>query len=139
MRIAECGLRIGGPGPIISTIRILKSAIHDRLAEAAGVEPARALRDGLANRCHTVRRRLREILDWRKGQDSNPQALSAVVFGTTALPVRLPFQEECQIANFGFALSSLLFAFVAMLAGTLGFEPRISILETDGFAVSLHP
>ena len=25
------------------------------------------------------------------------------------------------------------------LAGTLGFEPRISILETDGLPVSLHP
>ena len=62
----------------------------------------------------------------------------AVVFGTTALPVRLPFQEECRIANFGFALSSLLFAFVAMLAGTLGFEPRSSILEIDGLPVSLH-
>ena len=58
LRIAECGLRNGGPGQIILTIRILKSAIRNRLAEAAGVEPARALRDGLANRCHTVRRRL---------------------------------------------------------------------------------
>lgn len=28
------------------------------LAEAAGLEPARALHDGLANRCHTIRRRL---------------------------------------------------------------------------------
>src|SRR5262245_63363827 len=27
---------------------------------------------------------------WRKGQESNLQATSAVVFGTTALPVRLP-------------------------------------------------
>ena len=31
---------------------------RNRLAEAAGVEPARALRGDLANRCHTVRRRL---------------------------------------------------------------------------------
>ena len=37
----------------------------------------------------------------------------AVVFGTTALPVRLPFQE-------------------IELAGTLRFELRTSILETDG-------
>ena len=58
LRIAECGLRNGGSGQIILTIRILKSAIRNRLAEAAGVEPASALRDGLANRCHTVRRRL---------------------------------------------------------------------------------
>ena len=28
------------------------------LAEAAGLEPAHAKRGGLANRCHTVRRRL---------------------------------------------------------------------------------
>jgi hypothetical protein len=29
---------------------------------------------------------------WRKGQDSNLQATSAVVFKTTALPLRLPFR-----------------------------------------------
>jgi hypothetical protein len=63
----------------------------------------------------------------------------AVVFGTTALPVRLPFQKEFRIANFGFALSSLLLALCVILAGKLGFEPRISILETDGLPVSLHP
>ena len=32
-------------------------------------------------------------MNWRKGQESNLQATSAVVFGTTALPVRLPFRE----------------------------------------------
>ena len=67
----------------------------------------------------------------------------AVVFGTTALPVRLPFQEEFRIANCGFRICSWLFALgplpFAVLAGTLGFEPRISILETDGLPVSLHP
>src|SRR5262245_65195975 len=31
---------------------------------------------------------------WRKGQESNLQAMSAVVFGTTALPVRLPFRGK---------------------------------------------
>ena len=61
---------------------ILKSAISDRLAEATGVEPARALRDGLANRCHTVRRRLlsrmsdcrMRIADWQTRQiiSANP-------------------------------------------------------------------
>src|SRR6267378_460707 len=61
----------------------------------------------------------------------------AVVFETTALPVRLPFQEEFRIADFGFRSSRL--ALCSGLAGTLGFEPRISILETDGLPVSLHP
>ena len=32
-------------------------------------------------------------VNWRKGQESNLQATSAVVFGTTALPVRLPFRN----------------------------------------------
>ena len=45
-------------GSKILLSRILKPAIRNRLAEAAGVEPARALRGDLANRCHTVRRRL---------------------------------------------------------------------------------
>lgn len=40
----------------------------------------------------------------------------AVVFKTTALPVRLPFHE------------------IFNVAGTLRFELRISILETEGFA-----
>ena len=31
------------------------------LAEAAGVEPAHAMRGDLANRCHTIRRRLRKL------------------------------------------------------------------------------
>ena len=44
--------------------------------------------------------------------------IRAVVFGTTALPVRLPFHD---------------------LAGTLRFELRKSVLETDGLPVSLHP
>ena len=32
-------------------------------------------------------------VNWRKGQDLNLQATSAVVFKTTALPVRLPFRK----------------------------------------------
>ena len=74
------------------------------LAEAAGVEPAHAARGDLANRCHTVRRRL-QVVNWRKGQDLNLQATSAVVFGTTALPVRLPFQKELRIADFEFEIA----------------------------------
>jgi hypothetical protein len=38
---------------------------------------------------------------WRKGQESNLQATErAVVFKTTALPVRLPFRKEFQISKF---------------------------------------
>ena len=33
------------------------------LAEATGVEPARAMRGELANRCHTIRRRLHELAE----------------------------------------------------------------------------
>ena len=46
------------------------------LAEAAGIEPAHATRGDLANRCHTVRRRL-QVVNWRKGQDLNLQATNA--------------------------------------------------------------
>ena len=35
----------------------------ETLAEAAGVEPARARRDDLANRCHTIRRRLHRLAE----------------------------------------------------------------------------
>ena len=33
------------------------------LAEATGVEPAHAMRGDLADRCHTIRRRLRELAE----------------------------------------------------------------------------
>ena len=93
-----------------------------RLAEATGVEPAHAMRGDLANRCHTLRRRLHN--DLAEGTGLEPASdKCAVVFKTTALPVRLPFQKSD----------------LCRLAGTLGFEPRISILETDGLPVSLHP
>lgn len=37
--------------------------VHEEfLAEAAGLEPAHAMRGDLANRCHTIRRRLQRIL-----------------------------------------------------------------------------
>ena len=75
LQFADCGLRTDGPGQVISTFRILKSAISNRLAEAAGVEPARALRDGLANRCHTVRRRLlTRISDCGLASRDNPHS-----------------------------------------------------------------
>jgi hypothetical protein len=65
------------------------------MAEATGLEPAHAMRGDLANRCPTIRRRLH----WRKGQESNLQALRAVVFRTTALPVRLPFRELVHVVG----------------------------------------
>ena len=40
-----------------------QSEIGNVLAEAAGVEPARAMRGDLANRCHTIRRRLRRLAE----------------------------------------------------------------------------
>ena len=44
---------------ISAELQVLRLPICDcGLAEAAGLEPARALHDGLANRCHTIRRRL---------------------------------------------------------------------------------
>ena len=49
------------------------------LVEAAGLEPAHAKRGDLVptNRdCHTIRRRL-QIVNWRKGQESNLQATNA--------------------------------------------------------------
>ena len=51
----------------------------------------------------------------------------AVVFGTTALPVRLPFQEI------------LICEFEIGLAGTPGFEPRISGLESDALPLAYAP
>src|SRR5712692_2869346 len=80
--------------PRPSQSRALRSAVQVReLAEAAGLEPAHAVRGDLANRCHTVRRRL-QFMNWRKGQELNLQATNAVVFGTTALPVTLPFRQN---------------------------------------------
>src|SRR5712692_10488035 len=45
----------------LESISIQQSAISNRLAEATGVEPAHAKRGDLANRCHTIRRRLRRF------------------------------------------------------------------------------
>src|SRR6266446_10953758 len=90
------------PRPSQSRALIPLSYRSETLAEAAGLEPAHAKRGDLANRCHTVRRRL-QVVNWRKGQESNLQATSAVVFGTTALPVRLPFQRRISDCEFRIA------------------------------------
>src|SRR5882724_5550065 len=90
------------PRPSQSRALIPLSYRSKELAEATGLEPARALRGDLANRCHTVRRRLlrfwiadfglridirpvifvfksafriqQSSIGWRKGQESNLQA-----------------------------------------------------------------
>ena len=62
------------------------------LAEAAGVEPAHAMRGDLANRCHTIRRRLHRLAEGTGLEPASDKC--AVVFKTTALPVRLPFQKQ---------------------------------------------
>ena len=63
----------------------------ETLAEAAGLEPARAMRGDLANRCHTIRRRLHRLAEGTGLEPASDKC--AVVFKTTALPVRLPFRE----------------------------------------------
>src|SRR5438132_6159224 len=95
------------------------------LAEAAGVEPAHAMRGDLANRCHTIRRRLHRLAEGTGLEPASDKC--AVVFKTTALPVRLPFQEI------------LICEFEIRMAGTPGFEPRISGFESDGLPLSLRP
>src|SRR3989442_7796582 len=96
----------GGKRAALTATSAVARSHHRNLAEAAGLEPAHAMRGDLVpthRDCHTIRRRLLKDCPpataggsdiWRKGQDSNLQATSAVVFGTTALPVRLPFQEK---------------------------------------------
>src|SRR2546429_7687549 len=74
----------------LKSISIHQSAIRNRLAEAAGVEPAHAMRGDLANRCHTIRRRLHRLAEGTGVEPASDKC--AVVFGTTALPVRLPFR-----------------------------------------------
>ena len=76
----------------------------DNLAEAAGLEPAHALRGDLANRCHTVRRRLLRLAEGTGLEPASDKC--AVVFGTTALPVRLPFQRR--ISDYEFRIADWL-------------------------------
>ncbi len=86
------------PRPSQSRALIPLSYRSEGLAEATGLEPARALRGDLANRCHTVRRRLQNCFSQEEaleeGTGVEPASdKRAVVFGTTALPVRLPFRK----------------------------------------------
>ncbi len=108
------------PRPSQSRALIPLSYRSEELAEATGLEPARALRGDLANRCHTVRRRLQncfsqeEVLEEGTGVEPASDKC-AVVFGTTALPVRLPFQEEFRIANCELRISNLRLALSSWL------------------------
>ena len=72
-------------------LRFTRIAIMRVVAEAAGLEPAHAMRGDLANRCHTIRRRLHRLAEGTGLEPASDKC--AVVFGTTALPVRLPFRN----------------------------------------------
>ncbi len=91
------------PRPSQSRALIPLSYRSERLAEAAGLEPAHAKRGDLANRCHTVRRRLHRLAEGTGLEPASDKC--AVVFGTTALPVRLPFQRR--ISDCEFRISDL--------------------------------
>jgi hypothetical protein len=80
----------GGERAALTATSAVARSHHRNLAEAAGLEPAHAVRGDLANRCHTVRRRLR---DWRKVKESNPRdVLLGLVFKTSCAPPRATFQ-----------------------------------------------
>ena len=82
----------GGERAVLTATSAVARSHHRNLAEAAGVEPAHAVRGDLANRCHTVRRRLRRLAEGTGLEPASDKC--AVVFKTTALPVRLPFQRK---------------------------------------------
>ena len=115
----------GGERAALTATSAVARSHHRNLAEATGLEPAYAMRGDLANRCHTIRRRLHRLAEGTGLEPASDKC--AVVFGTTALPVRLPFQEI------------LICEFEIRLAGTPGFEPRISGLESDGLPLAYAP
>ena len=51
----------GGERAALTATSAVARSHHRNLAEAAGLEPAHAMRGDLANRCHTIRRRLRRL------------------------------------------------------------------------------
>lgn len=53
----------GGERAALTSTSAVARPAAETLAEAAGLEPAHAMRGDLANRCHTIRRRLRNICD----------------------------------------------------------------------------
>ena len=73
------------------------------------------MRGDLANRCHTVRRRLHRLAE---GEGVEPSRRIA----------RPGFQDQLRATA----------RHLPNLAGTPGFEPRISGLESDGLPVSLR-
>lgn len=93
----------GGERAALTATSAVARSHPETLAEAAGVEPAHAMRGDLANRCHTIRRRLRKDMPhplppvvltiWRKVKESNPRdALLGLVFKTSCAPPRATFQ-----------------------------------------------
>ena len=54
---------------------------------------------GLARRCHTIRRRLHRLAEGTGLEPASDKC--AVVFGTTALPVRLPFRKSSIVSWLG--------------------------------------
>ena len=56
-------IRSGGERAALTATSAVTRSHHRNLAEAAGVEPAHAMRGDLANRCHTIRRRLHRLAE----------------------------------------------------------------------------
>jgi hypothetical protein len=100
----------------------------ETLAEAAGLEPAHAMRGDLANRCHTVRRRLRKTCPPATAGGSDNLAEGEGVEPSRRI-ARPGFQDQLR-ANA---------RHLPNLAGTPGFEPRISGLESDGLPLAYAP
>ena len=63
----------------------------ETLAEAAGVEPAHAMRGDLANRGHTIRRRLHRLAEGTGLEPASDKMRGS--FRDYCLTVRLPFQN----------------------------------------------
>ena len=99
----------------------------ETLAEAAGLEPAHAKRGDLANRCHTVRRRLRGLPpDFADGSEVLAEGEGVEPSRRIARP---GFQDQLRATA----------RHLPNLAGTPGFEPRISGLESDGLQLAYAP
>ena len=64
----------GGERAALTATSAVARSHHRNLAEAAGVEPAHAMRGDLANRCHTIRRRLLRFRNADCGFETNPDS-----------------------------------------------------------------
>ena len=106
----------GGERAALTATSAVARSHHRNLAEAAGLEPAHAMRGDLANRCHTIRRRLHRLAE---GEGVEPSRRIA----------RPGFQDQLSATAHH----------LPNLAGTPGFEPRISGLESDGLPLAYAP